>query len=63
MEAPWDPSHFTRCLVELEVLVAQGLLEVRHRPDGRTGYWPTERGLEALRSASFRDDLRPLRDP
>jgi hypothetical protein len=34
-------SHFARVRLDLDFLVAHGVLETRVRPDGQVGYWPT----------------------
>jgi predicted transcriptional regulator len=35
--------------VDLDALVAQGLVEARQRPDGQVGYYPTAKALRLLR--------------
>jgi hypothetical protein len=48
-KAKQDPGDVGAMFDELEAMVGEGLLEARRRPDGRVGFWPTPRGLAALR--------------
>jgi hypothetical protein len=53
-------SHFARVRLDLDFLVAHGVLETRVRPDGEVGYWPT---ALAFTLAEAEEALRAHRSP